>query len=183
MNMKVIKISKVSFDILFFFGIIGIVLMTVLTVASPFIVDAIQEIAPTAQTGTVMGVEFSIDAAELDDASAKQVAYAAGSGIVASLAVATYIAHQIRRALKAVLVGTAFREENYQRLRRVAGAAFVLVPIGWIMDSWIGTAVAGEWSLNIDLPLVTVAGGLLALAIAEIYKAGITLQDESELTV
>ena len=83
MNMKVIKISKVSFDILFFFGIIGIVLMTVLTVASPFIVDAIQEIAPTAQTGTVMGVEFSIDAAELDDASAKQVAYAGlGAGLL-----------------------------------------------------------------------------------------------------
>ncbi len=183
MNMKVIKISKVSFDILFVVGVIGVVLVAILTVASPLILEAVKEISPTAQSGTIMGVDFSVDAANLDDAAAKQVAYAAGAGIVASMAVATFIAHQIRRALKAVLAGSAFREENYLRLRKVAGAAFVLVPIGWIMDTWVGTAVAGQFTLSVGLPLTTIAGGLLALAVAEIYQAGVSLQDESELTV
>ena len=183
MNMKVIRLSKTVFDIMFVVGLIGIVLVAGLTVLSPIIVDAIRESNGLASSGNFFGVPVSFDLSKMDSGTVAQVAYAAGFGIIVSMGVGTYIAHQIRRALRAVLGGSAFRDENYERLRKVAYAAFVLVPMGWITNSWITTVVDGSFSLKIDIPFTTIAGGLLALAVAEIYKAGITLQDESELTV
>ena len=183
MNMKVIKISKVAFDIMFVIGIIGIVLVSVLTIVSPFIVEALKDTAGVATSGDFFGVPVTVDVASLNEATVTQLAYAAGASIVVAMAFGTYIAHQIRRALRAVLGGSAFRDENYDRLRKVAYAAFGLIPVGWITNSWIATVTEGSWNLKIDLPFMTIAGGLLALAVAEIYKAGITLQDESELTV
>lgn len=181
--MRVIRLSKIAFDVMFVVGVIGIVLVAGITVLSPIIVDAIRESNGFATSADFFGVPVSFDLSKMDGGTVTQVAYAAGSGIVVSLGAGTYIAHQIRRALRAVLGGSAFREENYEHLRKVAYAAFALVPVGWITNSWIATVVEGSFNLKIDIPFTTIAGGLLALAVAEIYKAGITLQDESELTV
>ena len=68
-------------------------------------------------------------------------------------------------------------------LRRIAYAIFAIVPFGIISQSWMDTVTHGGFQLSLDLQLGTIAIGLLALSIAEIYKAGITLQDEAELTV
>lgn len=183
MNLGIIKVSKIAFDIMFFLGILAIVLVIGLTVASPVIVDVIQDAEPATTSGTVLGVDVSIDASDLDDAAATRLAVAAGSAIAVSLAVGTYIVHQIRRALRAVLDGRAFRTENYDRLRRIAYAVFALIPIGIVFDSWIGTITHGSFQLDLSLPVTTIAAGLLALAVAELYKAGITLEDDAELTV
>lgn len=181
--MKVIRWSKIAFDVLFFLGIISIVLMIGLTVASPVIADLVKDSSDAVQSGTLFGVDFTVDTADLDTDTVTQFAYAVGTAIVASLAVGTYIAQQIRRSLRAVLDGRAFREENYGRLRRIAYATFALVPVGIVTDSWMSTVAEGSWHIELNLPLLTIAGGLLALAVAELYKAGITLEDEAELTV
>lgn len=183
MNMKIIKISKVAFDVLFVVGALSAVAVLVATAFSPMVIDLVRDSGQAVATGTIMGVDVSVDASQLDEAALTQVAYAIGTQIFASLVAGVYVAHQLRRALRAVLDGTAFRSENYQRLRRVAYATFALVPVGWVTGSWVDTVQHESFALSIDLPLATIAGGLLALAVAEIYQAGVTLQDESELTV
>ncbi|MBK5269344.1 MAG: hypothetical protein JJE47_18125, partial [Acidimicrobiia bacterium] len=55
MNMKVIRLSKIAFDIMFVVGLIGIVLVAGLTVLSPIIVDAIRESNGLATSGDFFG--------------------------------------------------------------------------------------------------------------------------------
>lgn len=183
MNMKIIRVSKVAFDILFVVAALAAVLVLAATAFSPMIIDLVRDSGQTVASGTIMGIDVTVDASRLDESALTQVAYAVGTHFLALLVAGVYVAHQIRRALRAVLEGTAFRSENYQRLRRVAYAVFALVPVGWVTSSWVDTVQHGGLALSIDLPLATIGGGLLALAVAEIYQAGITLQDESELTV
>ena len=103
--------------------------------------------------------------------------------VITAVAAWTYVAHQVRRALGSVLEGSAFRAENYGRLRRIAYAVFAIVPFGIVSQSWMDTLAHGGFHLSIRLQLGTIAIGLLALSLAEIYKAGVSLQDDADLTV
>lgn len=182
MNTTLIKISKVAFDLLFWVGILALVGLALGAVFLPAIAEAAGD-GGESFTGSFLGATIELDLAELDVSDATQFGWAAllagGSGV----AVGVYVAHQVRRALRSVLRETAFRQENYGRLRRIAYAVFALVPFGIVSQSWMDSITHGSFQLSLDLQLGTVAIGLLALSVAEIYRAGITLQDEAELTV
>ena len=182
MNMRLIRISKVAFDTLFWFGLIGLVIALVGAGFLPALADYAVENAESF-SGTFLGAQVDVDISGLDTADAVQFGWGAFVGLAATLAVSVYVAQQIRRALRSVLDGSAFRDENYGRLRRIAYAIFAVVPFGIISQSWMDTVSHGSFQFSIDLQLGTIAIGLLALSIAEIYKAGISLQDEAELTV
>ncbi len=182
MNKQLIKISKVAFDILFWFGLLGLVALTVGAGFLPALADFAVENADSF-SGSFLGAQVDVDISGIDTSQAVQFGWGAFIGLASTLAVSVYVAHQIRRALGSVLRETAFRDENYDRLRRIAYAIFTVVPFGIISQSWMDTVTHGSFQFSLDLQLGTVAIGLLALSIAEIYKAGISLQDEAKLTV
>lgn len=182
MNTGLIRISKIAFDILFWLGLAGLVAVVIGAGFLPMLADFAVENAESF-SGSFLGAQVDVDISSLDTAEAVQFGWGAIVGLAATLAVSVYVAQQIRRALRSVLEGSAFREENYGRLRRIAYAIFAVIPFGIISQSWIDTVTHGSFQFSLDLQLGTIAIGLLALSIAEIYKAGISLQDEAELTV
>ncbi len=182
MNTRLIRISKIAFDILFWIGLVALVAAVIGAGFLPALADLAVENAESF-SGSFLGAQVDVDISGIDTGEAVQFGWGAFVGLVATLAASVYIAHQLRRALGSVLEGAAFRQENYGRLRRIAYATFAVVPFGIISQSWMDTVSHGSFQLSLDLQLGTIAIGLLALSIAEIYKAGISLQDEAELTV
>ncbi|MEM7436971.1 MAG: DUF2975 domain-containing protein [Myxococcota bacterium] len=182
MNTQLIRASKIAFDLLFWLGIVALVVVLVAVGALPVIVDAVREHAG-AFSASFLGAEFDVNLAALDVREAVRFGWAASLGMVVSLIASIYASHQIRRALRSVLRGSAFREENYGRLRRIAYAFFAVVPFGIISQSWMESVLHQGFRVSLDLQLGTIGFGLLALSVAEIYKAGISLQDDVELTV
>lgn len=182
MNVRLIKMSKIVFDILFWLGVVAIVALLAAAAVIPAIAESAVE-SGDLLSGDLMGATVDVSLDELDVAQASQFGWAVLASIVGGLVVSAYVVHQIRRALGSVLAGSAFKHENYGRLRRIAYAIFVLVPIGIVTQTWIDSVLHEGFHFALDLPLGTLAVGLLALSVAEIYKAGISLQDEAELTV
>lgn len=181
-NTRLIKTSKVAFDILFWLGVVALIGLLVVAAVVPALAEGAVE-SGDVLSGEFMGANIDVSLDELDVSQATQFGWALVVSIISGLAVSTYVAHQVRRALRAILDGKAFRSENHGRLQRIAYATFVLVPVGIVTQTWMDSVVHGGFQLSVDLPLGTIAIGLLALSIAEIYKAGISLQDEAELTV
>ena len=182
MNTRLIKVSKVIFDVLFWASLLGLVVLVVLAFALPSLTATALDSPEPVSTG-FLGAQIDIDFSAMRVADVTSVGHAALLALIAGVAVYAFISHQIRRALRSVLGGSAFRLENYERMRRIAWAVFALIPIGIVSQSWVDTIVSGSFELSFDLQLGTVAAGLLAMSMAEIYKAGVSLQDESELTV
>ncbi len=176
MNFKLIGITKKVFDVLFWLG----VLATVFVVGALVIAIVAGDIEGVGG-GLIVDGPVVDDVTALGDARIRVLLVGIGVTVVSTLGLFLYIAFQIRRALGSILVGSAFRAENYGRLRRIAFAIFWLAVIEVVSVLWTGAVVNG--ALDVNIPIWTLADGLLALSIAEIYKAGITLQDENELTV
>ena len=181
-NIKLIKVSKIAFDVLFWLGILALLVVVVATGLLPVIVEAVVG-HTTSLSGSFLGAQVDVDLAGLDVSQLVNFGRAVAFGGAASLLASIYVSHQIRRALRSALAGTAFREENYGRLRRIAYAFFALVPFGMISQSWMESVFHGSFRISLDLQLGTIGFGLLALSVAEIYKAGISLQDDAQLTV
>lgn len=182
MNTRLIKVSKVIFDVLFWASLFGLVALIALAVALPSLTEVALDSAEPISTG-FLGARIDIDLTGVRVDDATSVGHAALLALATGVAVYGFISHQIRRALRSVLNGGAFRLENYERMRRIAWAVLALIPIGIVSQSWVDSIVSGGFELSFDLQLGTVAAGLLAMSVAEIYKAGVSLQDESELTV
>lgn len=183
MNTRLIKVSKVVFDVWFWFALVGVVALVAVAPFVTTIMDAILENVDRQVSTGFLGATVELNLDGLDEETVTNLSWAVIAMLASGLAVSVYVVHQIRRALRSVLEGRAFKMENEGRLRRMAYAIFSLVPIGWITGTWADSVVNGHFSPNLDPQLGAIAAGLLALSIAEIYKAGVTLADEAELTV
>lgn len=168
MNTQLIETTKKVFDILFWIGVVvGVGVVLFATVA--------------AVAGNVEESGWLIDVRAPSAVNARLLIIGAGVSLVATLGIWLYIAQMIRRALGSILEGSAFRVENYGRIRQIARAIFVLALVEVVTTLW--TSVFSIGGFHIDIPIGTLVAGILVLAIAEIYRAGISLQDDAELTV
>ncbi len=183
MNRTLVKNVKIIFDIAFWLGILVTVLATALFALLPTITRLMADSGQNLGDFNIAGAEVSVDLSALDPVAMRWLAFGAGFGVVLSLVLSTAVVHQIRRALGSVLEGQAFRHENYGRIRTISYLLFAMVPIQMLSDTFVANALSDSWEVSVNPPLTVIGMALLVLAIAEIYKAGISLQDEAELTI
>ncbi|MBO6575067.1 MAG: DUF2975 domain-containing protein [Rhodothermales bacterium] len=98
--------------------------------------------------------------------------------------------HRVRQVVRSAVDGTPFIRENVTRLREI-GFIYVAeylilgvaqVTAGFVARSRIPDELA-ESSLSLNVNPVVIVTPLVLFALAEVFKAGVDLQEEQDLTV
>lgn len=107
-----------------------------------------------------------------------------------------YVIGQLRRIMASLVAERPFLAENAGRVRRIGIAALVLALVQWVGNMVAGTFVVTQISplesfrasgaearvtANPDMTLVFF--GVLILILAEVFRRGAQLQEDSDLTV
>ncbi len=112
-----------------------------------------------------------------------------GLGLAAMLLMFAVVS-QLRGILSTTASGTPFVSENAGRVRSIGFAV-----LGWAVLKTLAEAVMGTFlathltwpgvhlNVKVDLSAETVVFGLLILVLAEVFRYGIALQEEHDLTV
>jgi hypothetical protein len=112
------------------------------------------------------------------------------AGLIVALGLGLWVLSQLRALFATVCEGTPFLRANIRRIR-IVGLAVLLgegafVAIGVIENAYARTAFAVA-GLRVDLlPPVNVLAilcGLFILSLAEVFKAGMRLDEEQSLTI
>lgn len=100
------------------------------------------------------------------------------------------ILFQLRKILSTVLEGNPFVAENARRLRHIAFALFAITLVSILTGS-----LAGRWQQEmIQLPGVQaiarwrldfsqIGSGVLVLVLAEVFRLGVAMREEQDLTI
>ena len=118
------------------------------------------------------------------------LAFAAGATIIAGLAAAFVVLILLRRIFTTMMVGTPFLPENVLRIRWLGWIVIVAAVVEQIIKVGLGLLVldnVNSTGLDIDyrfdLNLAALFLGLIILALSEVFRHGMNLQAESDLTV
>lgn len=185
---RVISVLKVLISIFWYVLIGGIVFLVLLAPVLAFIPP---EIFPETVSFTLvtpfMGVEF-IDAGAVN---LKAVFLSLDGMVLLWLALAAAVIYYLRRIFQSVAAGSPFIPENVTSFRAVG----LFVIAGSVLQSIAGALVGLVMMNNLITPAgvhITPRGtldlgglflGLVILALAEIFRYGVELQNEQNLTV
>ena len=118
------------------------------------------------------------------------LAMAAGAAIIAGLAAAFVVLILLRRIFTTMMVGTPFLPENVRRIRWLGWIVIVAAVVEQIIKVGLGllvldnvTSTGLDIDYRFDLNLATLFLGLIILALSEVFRHGMNLQAESDLTV
>ncbi|MDH5372392.1 MAG: DUF2975 domain-containing protein [Acidimicrobiia bacterium] len=134
-------------------------------------------------------ISRAVGTATFDDPSFG-LAIAAAAAVIAGVVAAFIVLILLRRIFGTMVVGTPFLTENVTRIRWlgfiVIGAAVVeqiiQIALGLIvLDNVSSTGL--DIAYHFDLNLAAVFVGLIILSLAEVFRYGMTLQADSDLTV
>jgi len=118
------------------------------------------------------------------------LALAGGATIVAALAAAFVVLILLRRIFTTMMVGTPFLPENVLRIRWLGWIVIVaaiveqVIKVGLgllVLDNVTSTGIDIDYRFNLNLATLFV--GLIILALSEVFRHGMNLQAESDLTV
>lgn len=110
--------------------------------------------------------------------------------ITAALGAAAWITRQIKLIFDAAAAGKPFAHETVQRIRKIAFAVFIFgggrflvaVVVALAAEAWL--LIPGMSAmLRLDNLLGFIATGAVILGFAEIFRYGLSLQEEQDLTV
>lgn len=118
------------------------------------------------------------------------LAFAAGATIIAGLGAAFVVLILLRRIFTTMMVGTPFLPENVLRIRWLGWIVIVAAVVEQIIKVGLGllvldnvTSTGLDIDYRFDLNLAALFLGLIILALSEVFRHGMNLQAESDLTV
>ena len=118
------------------------------------------------------------------------LALAAGATIIAGIAAAFVVLILLRRIFTTMMVGTPFLPENVLRIRWLGWIVIVAAIVEQIIKVGLGllvldhvTSTGLDIDYRFDLNLAALFLGLIILALSEVFRHGMNLQAESDLTV
>lgn len=118
------------------------------------------------------------------------LAIAAGATIIAGLAAAFVVLILLRRIFTTMMVGTPFLPENVLRIRWLGWIVIVAAIVEQFIKVGLGLLVLNnvdstglDIDYRFDLNLAALFLGLIILALSEVFRHGMNLQAESDLTV